>query len=147
MKDKVFLDTNVFVYAIDSSPRERKKRDIARELISKTIERENGVISIQVVQEFFQVSTQRIKVPISIDDAIEYLKYISIMEIVIPQFEMVILAARLHQKYQFSFWDAMIIQAALTVGCKEIHSEDMQDGLIIDDIKITDPFKKMAHDG
>lgn len=142
MKDKVFLDTNILIYAIDSSDKENVKRDIAKDLINEIIEKENGVISIQVVQEFFQISTNKIKVPIQVDEAIEYLKYISVMEVVSPGFEIVVLAARLQQKNHFSFWDAMIIQSALSVGCKKVFTEDLQDGFVIDGLEIINPFKE-----
>ncbi|MGR3318320.1 MAG: PIN domain-containing protein [Candidatus Anammoxibacter sp.] len=142
MKDKVFLDTNILIYAIDSSDKEGAKRNTAKSLIKKIIEGENGAISIQVAQEFFQISTKKIKAPISVDDAIEYLKYISIMEVVSPGFEVVVLAARLQQKHRFSFWDAMIIQSALSIGCKKVFTEDLQDGFVIDGLEIINPFKK-----
>ncbi|MGR3318629.1 MAG: PIN domain-containing protein [Candidatus Anammoxibacter sp.] len=146
MKDKVFLDTNILIYAIDSSDNERAKRDAAKNLIKKIIEKENGAISIQVAQEFFQISTRKIKTPISVDDAIEYLKYISIMEVVSLGFEIVVMAARLQQKHHFSFWDAMIIQSALSIGCRKVFTEDLQDGFIIDGLEIINPFEKQIDD-
>ena len=57
MSDRVFLDTNIFVYAIDSAPSQGDKRDRARELIREHLEAESGVVSIQVFQEFFAAST------------------------------------------------------------------------------------------
>lgn len=143
MKDKIFLDTNIFVYAVDTSAQNTEKSLMARDLIGKIIEDGNGVISLQVMQEFLQSTTKKIDVPLSIDDALEYLKYISIMEVVTPNFDMIVLAARVHQKHNFSFWDSMIIQAALSVGCKEVLTEDMQDGFIIDGMKIINPFKEI----
>jgi len=62
MRDKVFPDTNIFVYAIDSSPELMQKRDIARGLIREQIENQAGVISIQVVQKFYHVATKKITI-------------------------------------------------------------------------------------
>jgi predicted nucleic acid-binding protein len=73
MKDKVFLDTNIFIYSVDSSPDQKRKADVARELIKRQIRGGTGVISMQVRQEFYQVSTQKIRVPLSMEDALEYL--------------------------------------------------------------------------
>jgi len=140
MKDKIFLDTNIFIYAIDKSPGERRKQNVAQELIRKTIQKESGLISIQVMQEFLNISTRKIQVPLSVDNAIEYLKYIAIMEIVVSDFEMVVLAARLSEQYELSFWDSMIIQTALAGNATMILSEDMQDGMMIEDLKIVNPF-------
>jgi predicted nucleic acid-binding protein len=74
MKDKVFLDTNIFVYAIDSSPEWNVKKTIARRLIREHVEKESGVISIQVVQEFYQVATQKIATPIPTEDALQFIQ-------------------------------------------------------------------------
>jgi len=65
MKDKVFLDTNIFIYSIDASPGQNKKRKVARQIVRKHIRNESGVISIQVLQEFYQVTTRKIEVPIT----------------------------------------------------------------------------------
>ena len=65
MKDNVFLDTNILIYAVDTSPTYRRNQEIARKLIATHIQNEIGVISIQVLQEFFVVSTGKIKVPLS----------------------------------------------------------------------------------
>jgi predicted nucleic acid-binding protein len=140
MKDKIFLDTNIFVYSIDSSTELTQKRDVARKLVTTHIREESGVISIQVLQEFFQVATRKIEAPISIDDALEYMQYMSILQIVAPDFDMVVAAARLHQRHSFSFWDALIVQAAKTAECTLIVSEDLQDGLHFNGLTIKNPF-------
>lgn len=140
MKDKIFLDTNIFVYSIDSSTELKQRRDVARKLVTSHIREESGVISIQVLQEFFQVATRKIETPISIEDALEYMQYMSILQIVAPDFDMVVAAARLHQKYSLSFWDALIVQAARTADCTQIVTEDLQDGFRIDGLTIRNPF-------
>jgi predicted nucleic acid-binding protein len=140
MKDKVFLDTNILVYSIDSSAELKQKRDVARKIVTTHIREESGVISIQVLQEFFQVATRKIETPISIDDALEYMQYMSTLQIITPDFDMVVAAARLHQRYSLSFWDALIVQAAKTTGCTQIVSEDLQDGFRLDGLTIKNPF-------
>ena len=142
MKDKIFLDTNIFVYSIDSSPREKTKSLIARELVLDNIKNESGVISIQVLQEFYQVATQKIGIPLPSDQALEYLNYISILETVLPEFHMIVSAIRLHQKYTLSFWDALILQAASTAGCSKVLSEDLQDGFQVNELIVENPFIK-----
>ncbi|MBS3918568.1 MAG: hypothetical protein KG012_06735 [Deltaproteobacteria bacterium] len=74
MSDRAFLDTNIFIYAIDSSPPQGFKRDKARGLIREHIEMESGVISIQVLQEFFVGSTSKIPSPLSSEEAFEFIK-------------------------------------------------------------------------
>ena len=75
MKDKAFLDTNIFVYSVDSSPGQRKKREIARELVRQHLQEASGVISIQVLQEFYQVSTHKIQTPLRTETALESVSY------------------------------------------------------------------------
>jgi predicted nucleic acid-binding protein len=140
MKDKVFIDTNVLLYAIDCSASMASKRDAARRIIREQISGESGVISVQVLQEFFAASTSKIQQPISADEALEFLHFISVMETVAPDFPMVVSAVRLHRRCSLPFWDAMIVQAAMAANCKVLLSEDMQDGLQIDSFTIRNPF-------
>jgi predicted nucleic acid-binding protein len=140
MQDKVFLDTNIFIYSIDSSPGQNKKRDIGRRIISEHIENESGVISIQVLQEFYHVATHKIAIPLLAEEALEYLHYMSILETVQPDLHMVVAAIRIHQKYTLSFWDALILQAAKTAGCSQLLSEDLQDGFSLDNLVVKNPF-------
>jgi predicted nucleic acid-binding protein len=141
MNDKTFLDTNIFIYAIDTSPREKMKRELARELVKEHMIHETGVISIQVLQEFYQVSTQKIKRPLSTEEALEFLQYISILQTVRPDYHMIVSAVHLHKRLKVSFWDSMILQSALTGGCSCVLSEDLQDGLRINEMVLTNPFK------
>jgi len=140
MRDKVFLDTNIFIYSIDASAGQNKKRNVARQIVKEHIRNESGVISIQVLQEFYQVATQKIEVPLSTDEALEYLHYMAVLETVLPDFNMVVAAIRLHQKHSLSFSDALILQAAIIAGCSQILSEDLQDGFRLDTLTVKNPF-------
>jgi len=140
MSDKFFLDTNILVYAIDTSPEESIKSSRARELLNQHIANGTGVVSIQVMQEFYVTSTRKIAVPLSTDQALEYLNYLSILEIVRPDYEMIVTAIHIHRKHKFSFWDAMIIAAAISAGCRKLLSEDLKDGFEIKRVKLANPF-------
>ena len=140
MSAKVFLDTNIFIYSIDASPDLINKREIARNVIRRHIENETGVISIQVFQEFYQVATKKIQIPLSTEEALEYLHYMSIMETVHPDFQMILSAVHVHQRYSVSFWDALILQAAKISGCSLLLSEDLQDGFRLNDLTVKNPF-------
>lgn len=143
MNDRTFLDTNIFIYAIDTSSQEKKKRERARELVKHHIINESGVISIQVLQEFFQVCTRKIKKPLSIEEALEFLQYISILQIVRPDYNMIRAAIHIHKSNRVSFWDAMILQSAKAAGCTLVMTEDLHDGLILDEMIIINPFKTL----
>ena len=140
MSDRVFLDTNIFVYAIDSSPAQSDKRDRARGLMRENLETESGVISIQVLQEFFSASTSKISSPLSIEEALEFIHYISAFETVNPNLDMVIAAIGLHRKHGFSFWDAMIVQSAIVADCTLLLTEDFQHGYQLGPLTNKNPF-------
>ena len=140
MKDRYFLDTNIFIYAIDTTPALKRKRSIARQLINDCIINETGVISIQVLQEFYQVSTHKLQKPLSNEEALEYLRFISVLDTVHPNFEMVVAGIQIHEKHHISFWDALIVQAALTAECSRLFSEDLQHGFEINGLTIENPY-------
>ena len=140
MKDKAFLDTNILVYAIDSDPAGQHKRREARELVHEHIVNRSGVISVQVMQEFFVTATRKIANKLSVDESLEFLSYISVLEIVYPDEHLVFSAARKIKHDQISFWDAMIIHSARISGCTTLLSEDLQSGSEIDGVKIINPF-------
>jgi predicted nucleic acid-binding protein len=141
MKDRFFLDTNIFIYSVDSSPNHKAKADISRQLIKQHVRNGTGVISVQVLQEFYQVSTQKIQVPLSIEDALEYLHYIAVLETVHTDFNMIVDAVYLHKRLKLSFWDALIVQAAAAADCSLLITEDLQDGLRVGDLVIKNPFR------
>ncbi len=140
MSDKVFLDTNIFIYSIDASPDQAAKRDVARRIVRDHIRNDSAVLSVQVLQEFFNVATRKIEVPLSIEEALEYLHYIAILETVQPDFHLVVSAIHLHQRHAFSFWDALIVQSAKTAGCAQLLSEDLQHGFALDNLMVKNPF-------
>lgn len=141
MSDKCFLDTNILIYAIDASPVENPKRDQAREILKRHIRDENGVISIQVLQEFYQTATHKIQTPLSTQDALEFMHNVSILETVRPDFHLVVAAIHLHRQYMLSFWDALILQSAKIAGCSQILTEDLQDGFCLEGLMVKNPFK------
>jgi predicted nucleic acid-binding protein len=140
MKGRTFLDTNIFIYSIDSSAELEEKRTVARNLVKTHIREESGVISIQVMQEFFQVATRKIQTPISVEDALLFMQYMANLQVVTPDSDMVVAAVRLHQEHSLSFWVALILQAAKTVNCSRILTEDLQDGFCLDALIVKNPF-------
>lgn len=141
MKDKAFLDTNIIIYSVGTSPEQKEKADIARQIVKQHIRMGTGVISIQVLQEFYHVSTQKIEVSLSTEDALEYLHYMAVLETVHPDFDMLIAAVYLHRRLRLSFWDALITQSAVAANCSLLLTEDLQDGLREGALIIKNPFQ------
>ena len=138
MSDRVFLDTNILVYAYDQhDPRKQNK---AQELLTDGIEQENLVLSVQVLGEFFSVITCHIPQPVTPDEAREIIRTISILPVQEIDLAMVNRAIDTHKMYQIAYWDALIISAAERAGCKLILSEDFGIGSVYHEILVRNPF-------
>jgi predicted nucleic acid-binding protein len=131
-----FVDTNVLVYAEDAS--EPRKRRRAVELFTDLRRRESGVVSIQVLQEFFAAVTRKLGV-----DAVRArrrVELISRLQVVVPDADDVLAAIDLHRLHGLSIWDAMIVRAAQRASCKVLHTEDLQAGRSYDGLRVVNPF-------
>jgi predicted nucleic acid-binding protein len=137
MTARCFVDSNVLAYSDDEGS--SLKRDRARELLREVIRSKAGVLSLQVLQEYFSVSTK--KLGLSADDARQRIELFSQLDIVILGFPDLLAAIDLHRLHQFSIWDALVIRAALNGGCRILYSEDLQDGRRIGGLEIVNPFK------
>jgi predicted nucleic acid-binding protein len=137
MTARCFVDSNVLAYSDDEDS--GLKRDRAQELLREVILSKTGVVSLQVLQEYFSVSTR--KLGLSAHEARQRIELFSQLDIVILGFPDLLAAIDLHRLHQFSIWDALVIRAALNAGCRILYSEDLQDGRRIDGLEIVNPFK------
>jgi predicted nucleic acid-binding protein len=144
MKDKIFLDTNIFVYAHDRSSGE--KHEAAREIVDYLWESRKGVISVQVLQEFFVCVTHKIIKPLLLKNARTILEYLSSWDVVVNDKYITLRAIDVQEKYRFSFWDSLIVQAAIQGQARILFSEDLPDGQIVEDLKIINPFTRKWKD-
>ena len=138
MSDKVFFDTNVLVYAFDKS--EPEKGTIAKKLIRDFGSEGNIVLSTQVLQEFYVTVTKAKKLMLSKEKAEEIVNDFAEFPLVQVDKAIVSLAMKRHQSGAFSFWDSLVVEAALKSGCSKLLTEDMQNGLMIDSLTISSPF-------
>jgi len=138
MLDKVFLDTNVILYSYSID--EAYKQNVAQEILEKNV---NLYISKQVINEVVNILFKKIKlnaeeiknVILELDTEFEILDFDITTQIK---------AIRLKKDYNFQFYDSLIIATALENNCTVLYSEDMQDGLVIDErLKIINPFKEL----
>lgn len=139
MNDKFFIDTNIIVYTFDQS--DRKKQKLSKEIIIQAIENSTGIISYQVIQEFLNISTTKFKSPLSILDCQRYVN--TILEPLCEVFSSIELyhqALDIMERWQYSFYDSLIISAALKAECKIIYSEDLQHKQKIRNLTIINPF-------
>jgi len=134
-----FVDTNVLVYAEDRDA--NTKHDIARELVLGLWNDRQGVLSIQVLQEFHVTVTRKLKKPLRADEALNAVREYLTWTVVENTGNLLVQAAELQQRAQLSFWDAMVVQAAIQAGCERLYSEDLNAGQRFESVVIINPFK------
>ncbi len=133
MRDKVFFDTNVLIYAIAQND----GRGPRAEALLAT----GGVLSVQILNEFVSVARRKIRMPWNeVTEALDAIRVLcpSPVAITIDTHEA---ALRIAQKYGFEIYDALVAASALEADCATLYSEDLQDGQIIDhQLTIRNPF-------
>lgn len=133
-----FVDTNVLVYAFDSSA--AQKQQAAQRLLERLWESGTGCLSIQVLQEFFVTVTKKVAKPLPADDAKARIREFSAWTVFSPTADDILAAIDLHTQAKIGFWDAMIVLAAAESGCDVLWTEDLSDGQLLRGVRIRDPF-------
>lgn len=138
MTDRVFLDTNVLVYAVDDA--RPAKRDRARSVRDDAIRRGAAVISPQVLHEFYVTTTRKLARPLSPEDAEAIVQKLAPLAAVAIDADLVLAAVRTSREHRLSYWDALILRSALVAGCDRVLSEDLQDGFQLESVRVENPF-------
>ena len=137
MTDPVFVDTNVFIYALDDA--DRKKQAAAREWRAELWKRRQGRISFQVLQEFYaKVARQWPKVREQARSEVRDLlawRPVAVDGVILEH------AWKIQDRYQFPFWDALIVAAAKSASCRYLLTEDFQAGQDLDGVLVVNPFR------
>jgi len=135
---RFFLDTNILAYADDlDAP---AKQAIALELLGRAFGESAGVLSLQVLQEYFVTATRKLGVARS--DAKRKVELLSRLELVRLEAPDLLAAIDLQGLHGFSFWDALVIQAALLAQVSILYSEDLQSGFRLGPLRIVNPFQE-----
>lgn len=139
MNARFFLDTNVFVYSFD--PSAPKKASRARELIREAIETRKGIVSYQVVQEFFNVALRRFAHPMTVAEAEQYLSATFRPLIAVhSSHALYAKALQFSNRYRLSWYDSLIVSSATEGECTVLYSEDFQHGQRFGELRIENPF-------
>lgn len=138
MSERIFLDTNVLVYLFDNDAPNKQNR--AREIFSRQEFRSRVTISTQVLQEFYVAVTRKLAKPLEPNVAYQAAQDLAVLPVIQVDIPMILSAVSRSQTDQISFWDSLIIQAALAGGVKRLYSEDLQHGRIIEGMYIENPF-------
>jgi len=139
MSGNHFLDTNIFVYSFD--PSNPSKKEVATALIRSALQDGKGMVSSQVVQEFINVATRKFEVPFSVSDCRKYLDSVLIgLCRVSTTVELCRSALDVKERWGYSYYDSLIVAAALQADCEILYSEDLHNGQKIMGLTIVNPF-------
>jgi len=132
-----FVDTNVLVYAHDGGAGRRHDRSV--DLLNRLFEEANGSLSVQVLSEFYSVATR--KLSMKSEEAEEAISDLSGWIIHRPGHADVLRAIRLLRRHKISWWDAMVINSAIELGCSILWSEDLTHGQRYGTVIVRNPFR------
>ena len=133
---RTFLDTNILVYSDD--PRDPAKQQMALDLINVHLRLRTGVVSLQVLQEYFV--TVRGKPKLNAVLAKQRVEVFAKFHVAEPTVSDILATIDLHRLHGFSYWDALVLQMAKKAGCRVVLSEDLQHEQVIDGVRIVNPF-------
>jgi predicted nucleic acid-binding protein len=138
MSVRSFFDTNVLVYSDDKSAPAKQRR--ALDLVAEHRRAKTGVVSLQILQEYFVTVTRKLRVEAAI--ARRKVELLGEFDLVAPGLADILAAIDLHRLRAISFWDALVVRSAKEAGCAILFSEDMQHGQSIEGITIVNPFSE-----
>ncbi|MBI4261393.1 MAG: PIN domain-containing protein [Actinobacteria bacterium] len=133
-----FVDTNVLVYAHDLS--ETRRRPAAHALLDALWRTRSGVLSTQVLQEFYVLVTRKFDPPMKAKTARDVVAAYAAWPVVQVDVALILAASELEERHGLSFWDALIVQAAHRAGASRLVTEDLQPGRRLAGVVIENPF-------
>jgi len=142
MSDKYFVDTNILVYAHDRAAGVKHQR--ARSLIEKLWNSGGGILSTQVLQELCINVRRKSSHPLSVEETRRLIRDYSSWTIVINTAESVIEALDIEFRHRISFWDALIVQAAVSSGATVLYSEDLAHGQTYGSLRVVNPLNGLS---
>lgn len=136
--ERWFLDTNVLVYLFDVDS--LRKKAVATELFEKAGASGSLILSTQVLQEFYVVSTRKLARPLAPEVAEQAVRDFAALPVRQVTPALILLAIRRSIESRLSFWDALVVETAIDAGATVILTEDLQDGQVIDGVRVVNPF-------
>jgi predicted nucleic acid-binding protein len=137
MSERSFFDTNILIYADDEAYPRKQQR--ALELVAEHRRAGTGVVSLQILQEYFVTVTRKLQVDAR--TARRKVELLAEFDVASPEVSDILAAIDLHRLHGFSFWDALILRTAKQTGCSVLLTEDLQENREVDGIRIVNPFR------
>jgi predicted nucleic acid-binding protein len=138
MSDRYFVDTNILMYAHDSAAGEKHVR--AKALVEELWENRSGAVSTQVLQELAVNLRRKAKKPLDAKATRDIIADYLAWHVVVNGGDSILEALELEARYQLSFWDALVVQAAHVAGAEILYSEDLSDGQRYGTVRVKNPL-------
>jgi predicted nucleic acid-binding protein len=132
----VFLDTNIFVYAVSAAEEDQEKRRIARQLLAD----KEFSLSLQIVQEFINTCLNKARLGQSREAIARTVEILLAYPCLSPSTDLIRHAFALQGRYQISYWDAVVLAAAMELGCTKLYTEDLNHGQAYESVHVINPF-------
>ena len=133
-----FFDTNILVYTVDTSEPARQEQAI--DCLARAVRDDTIVISTQVLQEFYSITTRKLRPPLSPREAAQQVEQLCGFEVVGASAHSIMSAVELAQRHKLAWWDALILEAAQRANADVLFSEDGQHGRRFGQLTLTNPF-------
>jgi predicted nucleic acid-binding protein len=138
MSARSFFDSNVLVYTDDKASPAKQRR--ALDLVAEHRRAGTGVVSLQVLQEYFVAATRKLHVDARIGR--RKVELLAEFQVAVPEVADILAAIDLHRLHGFPFWDALIVRSGQQAGCSILFSEDLQDGREFNGLRVVNPFSR-----
>ena len=138
MTVRIFVDTNVFVYAKQAA--ETTKQPLAASWLERLWEEQSGRTSVQVLNEYYTTMTRKIKPPLPAADAWDDVKSLLVWNPQPMDLELLHRGRDIEQRYRLSWWDSLIVAAAQLQNCCLLLTEDLQDRAVYGGVTVRNPF-------
>jgi predicted nucleic acid-binding protein len=132
-----FLDTNILLYAHDASAGAKQDRSI--ELVTRLAANRSGAISVQVLAEFYSAATKKLRM--KSEEAEEIIRDFGVWTVHRPGHSDLLKASQLHRRHNLSWWDALVVNSAVELGCSVLWSEDLNHEQRVGSLTVRNPFQ------
>ena len=139
MSARSFFDTNILIYADDKSAPAKQRRTL--DLVAAHRRAGTGVVSMQVLQEYFVTVTRKLGVDARV--ARRKVELLAEFDVAVPDVADILAAIDLHRLHRLSFWDCLVIRSAKQSGCSVLLTEDLQESREVDGVRIVNPFAEI----
>lgn len=135
---RTFFDTSVLIYLFDNRHPDKKSK--AQDVFSRAVSSDQARLSTQVLQGFYVTVTRKLPEPLPFEEAEARVRDFARLPLIQVDAPLILASIARGKARSFSFWDALIVEAALKAGAERLLTEDLQHGRVIEGLRVENPF-------